>query len=367
MWVGLAVVIALLINTRKIGSGSINDGIHSISTIIIAATIAVLFYAKYGVDMLDQKYIALFYYSAPALAVCVTLIFIKERYLKKLKNSFVAIASVGFLCLTFNDTNQLPEYAPLYNQPEVVDMYDAMKATKTDGRLVLYLDASKDWGDVWSNILGVEIYAKRRGVDLFCVNKNWHISFTKDAICTQTEVLKNKRFWVEKTGGGNKYSAEPKFQKFGLDFFEISWPTLIGRGYVSVADNPIWYSAYFLKDGWSDVESQWVWMQNDVAHLALPLKSGFSGTVALDLSAYLPKPETTQRTDIYLNDKLYAQADFSAARNRQSVNLEIHDFAGEMADLKIVDHMLQSPKANGVSEDARTLGVGLYGFEIQEH
>lgn len=366
MWVGLAVVIWLMISTRKVRSDSINEGIRSISMMIIAATIAVLFYAKYGVDLLDQVYIALFYYTAPALAICVVLIFIKEKYLQGIRKGFLIIIAAGFFVATLNNASKLPEYAVLYDHPEIVSIYNAMVHEKTDGRLVLDLDGSNDWEYVWENIIGVEIYAKRKDVDLFCINKSWHISFTKEAKCTQAEIVKNKQFWVRKVAANEKISELPKFKAYNLEFFAKSWPKLIGFGYVSVAENPSWYNIYFLQGGWSEAGSEWVWMQASEAHLSLPLKSGFSGTITLDLSAYLPKPETTQHADIYVNNKLYAQVDFSAGVNRQNVNLNIHDFTGEMADLKIVDRTLQSPKANGQSEDARTLGVGLYGFKIQE-
>jgi hypothetical protein len=120
-----------------------------------------------------------------------------------------------------------------------------------------------------------------------------------------------------------------------------------------------------LKSGWSEVESEWVWMNKPEAHLSMPLKPGFSGTITVDVAAFLPKPDSTQTAQIYLNNKPVREVHFSVALNRQSVAFDVNNIEGSVVDMKLIDNTLVSPKSAGLSNDDRTLGVGLYGLKVQ--
>jgi len=362
---GMVLLIAAFVLSARFASRPFIQNLRAVWAVLLAASVAMLFYAKAGVDMLDQEYIGYFYYAVPAFAMATGSGCLYDALAGTWKAPLALVVALGLCVPTYLKLEHNPTYADLYTQPQIAGLYQALAKVQAPGqRLVLDLDNSTDWGDTWSTILGVEHYAHRQGVDLLCVNRNWHISFTVWARCTPTELANNTRLVVTQSGLQTGGAWAPLVDASGLAFYR--YPVLIDHsGDFSVQGHSHLYGAFFLGDGWSGAESEFVWMQQTEAHLTLALGKGYTGTVILDLSAFLPHPDSVQKVSISVNDGPAVSAQFDAGSKRQKLTLALEHLPGDVADIKLVDHDLISPKAAGLSDDPRTLGVALYGFEMR--
>jgi hypothetical protein len=136
-------------------------------------------------------------------------------------------------------------------------------------------------------------------------------------------------------------------------------------GNFSIEKNHDLFRKFFLGDGWSQPESKIVWMTEREAHLFLNVGKGFTGALMLDVAAFLPHPDSIQNVFVYANNNPVAQIKFSVDKNQQRVFIPFKNLMQDVVDIKFVDHDLVSPKAAGISADPRTLGVQLWGFNIQ--
>ncbi|PFH26929.1 hypothetical protein BX604_0642 [Burkholderia sp. JKS000303] len=327
---------------------------------LLAATAAMIVYSKFGVDMLDQKYIGYFYYAVPALAASLIVVWIMRA---SSPASFAMLATIAIpvlLIVTARKIDHTPAYADAYTRPDVVDLYNKLEKIKPDGRIVLNLNNQSNWGKVWTTVVGLEVYAKHRGNDLFCIRQSWHILFTKDARCTPDEIANHPQYEVSSATADNRAPADIAaagllIRKYPDDFSDV--------GYLSVAKNPGIFGI-ILGDGWSSVEPEFVWMQANEAHLLLKVHNGYSGTLQLDLGAFLPRPNSAQHLTIYVNDAPAYHATFNAGTPRQTIRIPIERAVQGRLDIRFVDPDIVSPQSVGMSDDPRTLGVSLYGLGL---
>ncbi|MDN7655119.1 hypothetical protein QZM62_16915 [Burkholderia multivorans] len=332
----------------------------SVLATLLAATAAMVVYAKFGVDMLDQAYIGYFYYSVPAFTVSLIAAWIAHASSPKLSALFAAAAIPVLLVVTVVKIDGTPAYAKAYTQPSVIDLYNQLDKLKTDGRIVLNLNNRTNWGDLWSTVVGLELYAKRRGNDLFCIRQSWHILFTKEARCTPEEIANHTQYEVSSLADDTPAPADIEsaglaIRKYPADFSDI--------GFLSVAQRPGIFGIV-LGDGWSAVEPEFVWMQSTDAHLSLKVRKDFSGTLQLDLGAFLPRPDYAQHLTITVNNGPAYRVIFDASHPRQMVRIPIQSADQGQINVRFADPDVISPKAVGVSSDIRTLGVSLYGLGL---
>jgi hypothetical protein len=137
-------------------------------------------------------------------------------------------------------------------------------------------------------------------------------------------------------------------------------------GVFSLEKNTTLFAEQFLKNGWSQPESEFVWMDAQEAHLSLNVGKDFTGILSLDVAAFLPHPDSTQNVSIYIDDKLVSQTKFNTNKNRQRIDIPLKNLEHNTVDIKFVDYDVVSPKAAGISEDVRTLGVQLWGLSVQK-
>lgn len=327
---------------------------------LLAATAAMFVYSKFGVDMLDQKYIGYFYYAVPALAASLIVVWIMHVSSPRSFAMLATIAIPVLLIVTARKIDNTPAYADAYTRPDVVDLYNKLEKIKPDGRIALNLNNRPSLDKVWMTVVGLEAYAKRRGNNLFCVRQNWHILFTKDARCTPDEIANHTQYEVSGATADNRTPADIEaagllIRKYPDDFSDV--------GYLSVAKNPGIFGI-ILGDGWSFVEPESVWMQANEAHLLLKVHNGYSGTLQLDLGAFLPRPNSAQHLTIHVNNAPPYHATFDAGTPRQTIRIPIERVDQGRLDIRFVDPDIVSPRSLGVSNDPRTLGVSLYGLGL---
>lgn len=326
---------------------------------LIAATLGMLFYARYGVDYLDQRYIGFFYYAVPALAVAYVLLIVANWFNLKSKKPLLLGASLAALIATFVVINKPVEYAYFFEYSDVPQAYEQLNAVRSDSPLILNLTEGQDWGQVWTSVLALQAYAGHKEFRLLCVNDNWHLSLTEENRCTPDEVHKGKQLVVTNK---NKYPDEkPVMTSLGVSFYAL--PDVTTRGYVNVADARKEFQSWFLTSGWSHPETDFVWTVEQQAHLRVGLAPGAKGALILDLQAFLPKTTSHQSVSFYLNDSFVTRTDFSPQTSRQQVRLPLGGNF-QTLDVKLVIDAPISPQDAGDSDDSRKLGVALFGFKF---
>jgi hypothetical protein len=341
----------------------LNENLRSIAAALTAANLAMLFYAKFGVDQLDMLYIGYFYYAVPALTITVAVGYAVHRLNGRWLTTLSLLLAAALAVLTYRNVDRDPAYAALFKQPKVTDIYASMIKIKPAGRLVLDAVVDDGWGVTWSDLLGTELYAARRHVDLFCVDRNWHISFTFQAHCTDDELRTGPRYFVISAHAvpGENVVPDVRFSDFALYKEPINLP--IGNS-LTVKHDAVLLAAV-LGGGWSMLEGDFVWMDQPQAHLTLGVGKGFTGDIALDLSAFVPRPDSVQRISITVDGQAPVTALFDSKTNRQTVFVPLKDTTTDGVVISIVDHDLISPESISLSQDPRTLGVSLYGIKIQ--
>lgn len=226
-WGGVSVfalpVAALLlwIRARHI-SRQVLEEFLSIVAVVASATFAMLFYALFGIDLLEHQYIGFFYVAAPALLIAAMSLTAFSTIQQPAATASSMVVSAACLAACFVLISRETEHAGDFNRRDVVDLYDALLAKAGNGRLVLDLDATNDWGHVWVTTLGVQAYAKRHSKDLFCINLGWHVMFTERAKCRQSEIEAGERFVVRRSGSARESDASAEINRAGLAFFRLT-------------------------------------------------------------------------------------------------------------------------------------------------
>lgn len=363
---GAALVLALILAARR--SHPLRQAGLGLLAAMGGATLALLYYAKVGIDLLEFKYIGLFYYAVPAFAAALALlcacVLLRPS---RLREAAALALAAGALLLAFQKIDRSPEYLGQFNQPAVAGLYERLLGLKSPQRIVLDLDNSVDWGTVWTHVLGVEAYAKRRNTELFCVNQNWHISFTRAASCTPAELASALRLYVRPLGGAPDPALDkPVVEGLGLGFYRLAKPDLARYSPVTVAERGAWFNAFILQTGWSTIETGgFVWSMGEKSDLGLHIGQAPGARILLDLEAFLPGADYRQDLALEVNGQRVANAVFTAQENRKQVALPVPPGSGEDIVVTLRPARPISPKQAGVSPDGRVLGVRLFGLTVE--
>lgn len=358
---GVALLAVLWVHARSDDTGP-GRVMRAAIVVFGGATLALLFYAKFGVDMLDQVYIGLFYYAVPALALAFAVQCIWRAVAPARQPGVAWIMTVLLVAATVHHARRPAVYESQYNEPGIPQAYARLKALPHQGRLVLDLDYAKDANFVWSRVLGVEAYGKRQHDQFICLNQNWHISSTVAARCTEQEVARGPRYLVRMTEPG---AAAPLVEAIGLSLYQVELADLTKVPVVTVAAQREAFKAQFLGSGWSGTEGEFVWSVGREAVLMLPLRPGFTGTIELDVGAFLPRPDSTQTLTVDAGAGSSGPQVFTPGQQRRLVRVPVHAGADGNASVKLAIMNPFSPQRLGLSQDGRELGVSLYGFKIE--
>jgi hypothetical protein len=365
MWALLAVPLlaVLLAKDAKADAGQSDfvRGTRALAIAFVAATLAVLYYAKVGVDDLHQDYVAVFYYAVPAMCVALVVLYACRLMGKRAGNIAAAVLAVAALAGTAHVERATPMYEVFYNQPGVVGLYDQLHALPGDGRIVLDLDPDmRTWGVVWGNTLGLQAYAKRQHVDLVCINEGWHISNTRPARCRPEEVEHNRRYYVQQVDAPNVARGEPDIETFGLALYRKGAPPR-PFAYLTVKDAPDAFRQ-ILGKGWGTIEGDFVWTDGHVAEINLPADPARGRMLTLDLGSFVPNGEIRLSVQAFANGRPAGTAHFNfiEIRHRFTLDLGPEPTAPQHIELKIDNPT--APKQFDLSPDARLLGLSLYGI-----
>jgi hypothetical protein len=213
----------------------------------------------------------------------------------------------------------------------------------------------------------VEIYGKRRHTDLFCVNQNWHISFTRAAVCTEQELATSTRLFVRPSAASDSVLGKPIIDRGGLSVYRVAKPELPVGVPFKVGEQVIAYNNYILKSGWSTIEPKegFIWSLDNTARLDLHIKHDSATRLLLDLEGFIPKPDYVQEAQIEMDGKPLVSVRFTQQDNRKQVSVPLGPRNSDDVTVTLRFSHPISPQQAGVSSDPRVLGVRLYGITLE--
>lgn len=340
--------------------------IPSLWITLISATLTLTYYAKCGVKFLFAVYVGFFYYTVPALFIStfIVIILLKSIYKKQIINLMVFLIVVVFIFLLCRHTERpLDEETNLISyRPELIQLYELLNQKKEDGRLALNFDYGHKGLELWSSVITVLNYAKRQHNDLFCINNDWNISFSKTAKCSKSESIYNKHFFIQHPD--RPFDLKPFFRAKHIAVYPVERFNLTRTDYIRIPELLKSPSKKILEHGWSTLEFDYVWTEGKQSSLVFKLDKNFSGQIGLELVANLPQLDFIQEVAFYLNDQYIKKVFFSFADNRKLVLLPVNS-SSDLTHLELRVKNPVSPASFGKSQDKRRLGVALFSVAIK--
>jgi hypothetical protein len=355
--VGMLFTLLLIFNTKKERS---YQG-ESLLIVVLLSTIASIVYAKTGIDDLSYKYIMLFYYTAPAFILTIFFIQISRQFSAISKKVYLLGLLAFSSLIVIHQVRKDPSYFEHYKNDLITEL--AKKISMIDGSpLVLELDRTDDWGHVWSTVVGVMAYNKRRNIDHICIHRNWHILFTENKRCTEKAIKEGRRYLVKKATSQDVTLSGFNFSLSGLSFIKLAPYVLNAGEYIAVSErkSAFWY--YILGDGWSEPQSQLVWSTGRSSEIDIAAEHLRTSQVYLDLEAFIPWPDFKQEIDVLVNGKSVRRDSFGAADKRKVIAFQVPPTYTESSVIEILVSNPISPLEAGISSDWRKLGIALYGI-----
>ena len=354
---GMLFTLLLIFSTKKETS---HRG-ESLLIVVLLSTIASFVYAKIGIDDLSYKYLMLFYYAAPAFILTIFCIQISRQFLATSKKVYLLSLLVFSSLIVIHQARKEPGYYGHYNNVSIAELAKKM-STIDDSPLVLELDETHDWGYVWSTVVGVMAYNKRRNIDHICVHRNWHILFTENKRCTKKAIKEGRRYWVKKETSQDATLSGFNFSLSGLSFIKLEPYVLKAGEYITVSESKPGFWYYVLGNGWSGPQSQLVWSTGRRSELDIVVEHLHISHIYLDLEAFIPFPDFKQDIDVLVDGKSVRRASFGAADKRKVISFEVLPTHTENSVIEILVSNPISPMEAGISADGRKLGVALYGI-----
>jgi len=317
--------------------------------LIFLSTLVVLLYGKYGVDVLEYTYVALFYLVSPGLFIGVSIVFLLRYFVK---NKFFSAISYLYVVILFafslNNIRQPLDYASHFSETTTPLVYSKLLAIKKANRLVLNLK-SDSGGTIWFRTLSFQLLSFRDNNNIFCIEEGWHISFTKDTLCSESE----------KHDLDNKYNV--RISKEGhmipINGFEAG-----GLTFEKYEKTGSLEDILFLQ-GWSSIETDFCWSTSQISSILIKSEDKSNRKISIDLEGFLPNQAYVQKVKVFVNNKFIRDVEFNYLNNRKYVDIDLLNGTEEFK----VDFHFESPISPfraGISDDPRLLGVAIRGYKI---
>jgi hypothetical protein len=193
---GYAVAVAV---TRWLAPAPLRRFLFALLAINALSSLAFLYYATTGIDVLSEHYIGYFYWSAPV----VTLLVIVVGVIEALPPRPGAAAAIGLAVLALAGLGVAPQATTSTNRsdPAVLrsgpDTDAALPgivsalAARSDGRMIVLRFDQPSWPEV----TGFLVQAERTGVRACAANPVWTFMMTSQFICTSAEIAAGQVFW----------------------------------------------------------------------------------------------------------------------------------------------------------------------------
>ena len=193
---GFAVAAAV---TRWLAPAPLRRFLIALLAINAVSTLAFLYYAMTGIDVLSEHYIGYFYWSAPVITLLVIVVGVVEALPPRPGAAVAAVAAVlalaglGVAPQATTSTN-LTDPAVLKSGPDtdaaLPGVVSAL-AARSDGRMIVLRFVQPSWPEV----TGFLVRAERTGVRACVANPVWTFMMTSQFICTRAEIAAGQVFW----------------------------------------------------------------------------------------------------------------------------------------------------------------------------
>jgi hypothetical protein len=193
---GYAVAAAV---TRWLAPAPLRRFLWALLAVNAVSSLAFLYYATTGIDVLSEHYVGYFYWSAPVI----TLLVIAVGVIEAMPSWWGAAAAAGAAVLalaalavapdTHTSTNS-SDPAVLSSGPNTDPALPgavAALAARSAGRTIVLRFDQKSWPDV----TGFLVQAERTGVRACVLNPVWTFMMTSQFICTSQEIADGRLYW----------------------------------------------------------------------------------------------------------------------------------------------------------------------------
>ncbi len=193
---GYAVAAAV---TRWLAPARLRRFLWALLAVNAVSSLAFLYYARTGIDVISEHYVGYFYWSAPVITLLVIAVGVVEAMSSPLGAAAAAAAAVLALAAlavapdTQTSTNS-SDPAVLGSGPDTDPALPgavSALAARSGGRTILLRLDQKTWPD----ITGFLVLAERTGVRACVVNPVWTFMMTSQFICTSREIADGRLYW----------------------------------------------------------------------------------------------------------------------------------------------------------------------------
>ena len=165
------------------------------------SSLAFLYYAMAGIDVLSRHYEGYFYWSAPVITLLVIVLGLIEAMplplgaAAAIGAAVLALAALAVAPQTRTSTNS-SDPAVLSSGPDtdaaLPGAVSALAARSAGRMIVLRFDH-----DSWSEVTGFLVQAERTGVRACVANPVWTFIVTSQFICTSSEIAHGQVYWLD--------------------------------------------------------------------------------------------------------------------------------------------------------------------------
>jgi hypothetical protein len=173
-------------------------------------------------------------------------------------------------------------------------------------------------------------------------------------------VAAGRRYKVRYTDAPDPQRGEPDAEGQGLSLYRVGAPPR-PFAYMTVKDQPDWFRQVMGK-GWSTIEGDFVWSEGPVAELRLPVDPQRARMLTLDLGSFVPGYEVHIDVHAVVNGKPAGTWAFYPTERRRRITLDLGGDPGAAQHIELQIDKPVRPIDYNISQDARRLGVSLYGI-----
>jgi hypothetical protein len=193
---GYAVAAAV---TRWLAPAPLRRFLWALLVVNAVSSLTFLYYAMTGIDVISERYVGYFYWSAPVITLLVIAVGVIEAMPSRLGAAAAAGAAVLALVAlavapdTQTSTNS-SDPAVLSSGPNTDPALPgavSALAARSGGRTILLRFDQESWPD----ITGFLVQAERTGVRACVVNPVWTFMMTSQFICTSQEIADGRLYW----------------------------------------------------------------------------------------------------------------------------------------------------------------------------
>ena len=197
--------------TRWLASAPLRRFLWALLAINAVSSVAFLYYATRGIDVISEHYVGYFYWSAPVITLLVIVLGVIEAM--PLRSGTPAAAGLAVLALaalavapdTHTSTNS-SDPAVLSSgpntDPALPGAVSALAARSAGRMIVLWFDQPS-----WPDVTGFLVQAERTGVRACVLNPVWTFMMTSQFICTSQEIAEGRVYWISPIARGNTVIA----------------------------------------------------------------------------------------------------------------------------------------------------------------